>query len=69
LNLGDLSHRILDANVNSYHFKETTILKWISQLFLAIEYLHHHHIIHRDIKPQNIFLMKDGLVIILYLKK
>ena len=30
------------------------------QLMLGVSYLHHHGVVHRDIKPQNLLIMKDG---------
>jgi serine/threonine protein kinase len=57
---GDLSHKIKEGNGRG--LKEPTIMYYFSQLSLAIEYLHSRHVLHRDIKTMNIFLMKNGTV-------
>lgn len=35
-------------------------LQWLNQLVDILEYLHHHQLFHRDIKPTNIMLRPDG---------
>ncbi|MGH0147085.1 UNVERIFIED_CONTAM: hypothetical protein FKN15_009929, partial [Acipenser sinensis] len=49
---GDLRYH-LQQNV---HFTETTVRLYICELALALSYLQSKHIIHRDIKPDNILL-------------
>ncbi|XP_004715188.1 serine/threonine-protein kinase 32B [Echinops telfairi] len=49
---GDLRYH-LQQNV---HFTEGAVKLYICELALALEYLQRYHIIHRDIKPDNILL-------------
>ena len=39
---------------------EETLLFWLMQICFGLSYLHKKKILHRDIKPQNIFLNKNG---------
>jgi NIMA (never in mitosis gene a)-related kinase len=55
---GDLSSRISSES----HMDEKTVLTVFCQVCLGLDYLHSHRILHRDIKPMNVFLMKDGTV-------
>ncbi|XP_064199627.1 serine/threonine-protein kinase 32B-like [Anguilla rostrata] len=55
---GDLRYH-LQQNV---HFKEETVKLYICELALALYYLQCCHIIHRDIKPDNILLDEHGHV-------
>lgn len=56
---GDLAEKI---RASPGRMREDTIMYYFSQLCLALEYLHSRHILHRDIKTMNIFLMKNGAV-------
>ena len=57
---GDLSMKIKEQNGEL--FSEDKILDWFTQVCLAIKHIHDRKILHRDIKSQNIFLMKNGQV-------
>ncbi|KAG5505813.1 hypothetical protein JKF63_05149 [Porcisia hertigi] len=43
-------------------FPEKDILQCFSQICLALSYMHERRILHRDLKTQNVFLTKDGVV-------
>ena len=59
---GDLQAKIKLHNKDSNNFLESQILDWFTQTCLAIKHIHDRKILHRDIKSQNIFLTKNGLV-------
>jgi len=57
---GSLRHHLVVAS--RFSFEATR--HWISQLVLAIDYLHANHIIYRDLKPDNIILDLRGHAIL-----
>ncbi|XDV11440.1 hypothetical protein PO909_000379 [Leuciscus waleckii] len=58
---GDLS-KIMEKQKNERFFEEKQILDWLVQICLALQHLHEKNILHRDIKPQNVFLTEDGYI-------
>jgi NIMA (never in mitosis gene a)-related kinase len=57
---GDLYKKINDQKGKA--FTEDQIMDWFVQLCLAVKHVHDRKILHRDIKSQNIFLTKTGIV-------
>ncbi|KAH0793665.1 serine/threonine-protein kinase Nek1-like [Histomonas meleagridis] len=57
---GDLFEQIQKAGTK--HFDENQILDWFVQICLAMKHIHDRKILHRDIKCQNIFLTKAGII-------
>ncbi|XP_062984057.1 serine/threonine-protein kinase greatwall [Elgaria multicarinata webbii] len=42
------------------YFDEEVAIKYISEVALALDYLHRHGIIHRDLKPDNMLISNEG---------
>merc|ERR1719377_126969 len=56
---GDLFTRIQKAKKSMTKFPEQQILRWFTQALLALKFIHDKHILHRDLKSQNFFLMSN----------
>jgi len=60
---GDLAQQISEAKHKRKPIPEKSLLSWFAQVFLGIHYLHEHHLLHRDLKPQNLFLTESKKLI------
>eukprot|EP00440_Ansanella_granifera_P008569 gb/GFBE01009283.1/.p1 GENE.gb/GFBE01009283.1/~~gb/GFBE01009283.1/.p1 ORF type:complete len:688 (+),score=135.27 gb/GFBE01009283.1/:1-2064(+) len=59
---GDLATQIKLRKDANGSFRETEIMSFHVQLVLALSHIHGHKILHRDLKPLNIFLTKQLIV-------
>jgi NIMA (never in mitosis gene a)-related kinase len=59
---GDLDQQLNKQKKKKEYFKENLIINWLVQTCLGLKHIHYLHVIHRDIKPQNIFLTKNGII-------
>ena len=59
---GDIYNKI--QKQNGEYFSEEQILNWTVQILLGLDYIHKNDIIHRDIKPQNIFIKNRHIICI-----
>ncbi|CAL9705055.1 unnamed protein product [Knipowitschia caucasica] len=57
---GDLYHRL--KHQQGALLPETQVVEWFVQIAMALQYLHDRHILHRDLKTQNIFLTKTNII-------
>lgn len=55
---GDLASHILARKGKL--FDEQEVLDMLAQVCLALAYMHSRRVLHRDLKPQNIFVVADG---------
>lgn len=51
-----------DKKGQQVYFTEDEVLNWFTQICLAIKHVHDKKILHRDLKSQNLFMTKRGIV-------
>jgi NIMA (never in mitosis gene a)-related kinase len=54
-----MSFHIEIMKKNNQHFSENLVINWVLQLVLGVQFIHSKKILHRDLKPQNIFIDND----------
>merc|ERR1740117_1262882 len=54
---GDLSERVKKMRQSGKSFSQEQVLRWFTQAVLALKYIHEMHILHRDLKSGNFFLI------------
>lgn len=59
---GDLQGKIKGCKESGTTLDESVILNWFTQICLAMKHCHDRKILHRDLKAQNIFLTKNGII-------
>ena len=56
----DMNQEILRNQSSRSYFSEQTLVRWFSEIFSALNYIHGMRILHRDVKSQNLFLTSRG---------
>ncbi|MCX7596824.1 MAG: serine/threonine protein kinase [Fischerella sp.] len=54
-----------ERQIQGQTFSETEVIRWLKNLLPVLEYIHLHHIIHRDISPDNIMLPEGKVLPVL----
>ncbi|XP_010017542.1 PREDICTED: LOW QUALITY PROTEIN: serine/threonine-protein kinase Nek4, partial [Nestor notabilis] len=57
---GDLYHKLKDQKGKL--LPENQVVEWFVQIAMALQYLHEKHILHRDLKTQNVFLTRTNII-------
>ncbi len=58
---GTIQQQVDDRNPGMRHFNDSTVMLLFVQMLLAVEYLHRHNVLHRDLKAANVLISKKWL--------
>ena len=58
---GDLGKIIKERRENNSYFSEDQILDYFTQICLGLKHCHDRKILHRDLKPDNIFVTRENI--------
>ncbi|XP_078363568.1 serine/threonine-protein kinase Nek1-like isoform X2 [Oculina patagonica] len=59
---GTLQDQIVNAREKNSPFSEEQIMQWFIQMTMALHHIHSKKVLHRDLKSQNVFLTKKGVI-------
>ncbi|XP_055985199.1 serine/threonine-protein kinase Nek4 [Sorex fumeus] len=57
---GDLYRKLKEQK--GQPLPESQVVEWFVQIAMALQYLHEKHILHRDLKTQNVFLTRTNII-------
>ncbi|KAH0630051.1 hypothetical protein JD844_012637 [Phrynosoma platyrhinos] len=57
---GDMYHKLKEQK--GQLLPESQVVEWFVQIAMALQYLHEKHILHRDLKTQNVFLTRSNII-------
>ena len=59
---GALADKLQELRNQGKRISNEQLISWLSQILIALMVMHSKHILHRDLKTQNLFLSKDNII-------